>query len=1078
MRIKGRAGRENGRSWLLIKEKDADATAKVDITRARPESVATGRDLDEIAASRDRIWDSKTGEREDVPKETKSAARRVSRAKPSRFSRNGKDWTEKFDRVARSLRKSLEAIETKSAAVSNAPRASAKTHWVRPKLVAQVGFTEWTPEGSLRHSTFKGLREDKPATAIVREEPEPIEEAEVSKSKPPRAKAAKKPAKGAAGDAEVAGVRLSHPDRVLYPDQGVTKRGLALYYEAISDWILPHLEGRPTALVRCPAGVGGSCFYQKHVGAEIPDSVERVKIQEKTKSGDYVVVDSLPSLVSLVQIGILEIHTWNSCADRLEQPDRVVFDLDPDPYVGPEITVDAARAVKKRLEEIGLESFVKTTGGKGLHVVVPLARPGWDTSLAFARGLVEAIAAVEPDASTTTVSKAKRKGKIFLDYLRNSRGATSVAAYSTRARPGATVSVPLDWKELSEKPLRTPWTVATLSERLAYLPARSLGGLHEGAAVAHGRDPREGGSPVRDALERLHHRDPERPPARRRFRIGRAAKWIGIGLLALLVLAIIATFFWDEPLRRRIEARMNARLKGYSVVLPKAHFSLFGLSVTLNDLTVRQQANPEPPVLVIPRLHAGVHWKELLSLHLVADFLFDRPRLHINRPQLEKEVKDETPVKDRGWQQALEAVYPLKINVLRIRDGDVTYIDEDPAKPLRVSHLQLRAENIRNIHSRDREYPSAVHAEGVILDKGRGVADGHANFLSEPLPGFQAAYHIENVPLDPFRPIVARSNLVIENGAVWSNGDLELAPKIQSVHVWDFTVHGVTIDYIHTAATTKKEQEQVRAVERAAKKAANTPDLVLKLDRLTLTDSEIGMINKAKDPGYRVSLKNTHMEVTNLSNHFENGPARLDLTAKFLGSGPTKATATFRPDAKGPDFDIDVAIGETDMTRMNDLLRAYGKFDVVAGKFSFYSEPHVKNRAIDGYVKPLFKDMDVYDKRQDAEKSFFRKIYESLVALLRGFSRTASGARWPRRPKSTAASTAPRRARGRSSAGSSRTRSPTRSCRVSTRSSRSCGSRRSGPRIFSGGAGVGLLRVRPRDGARPVVRLTPSRRPA
>jgi bifunctional non-homologous end joining protein LigD len=286
---------------------------------------------------------------------------------------------------------------------------------------------------------------------------------------------AKRPAAGSGGGrgdevAEVAGVRLTHANRVVYPSQGVTKRDLALFYESIADRILPHLAGRPTSLVRCPEGVDKECFYQKHSGLSVPENIRRVKIREKKKVGDYLVIDTLPALISLVQIGILEIHTWNSVADRLERPDRVVFDLDPAPDVPWTRVVAAARLVRKLLEGVNLESFVKTTGGKGLHVVVPLASGvTWEQGADFTRAVAETLAREDPRGFIAQMSKAARTGKIFVDHFRNTRGATSVAAYSTRAKPEAPVSVPLDWDELSARLTSDHYTVANLPRRLAGL---------------------------------------------------------------------------------------------------------------------------------------------------------------------------------------------------------------------------------------------------------------------------------------------------------------------------------------------------------------------------------------------------------------------------------------------------------------------------------------------------------------------------------------------------------------------------------------------------------------------------------
>jgi bifunctional non-homologous end joining protein LigD len=223
-------------------------------------------------------------------------------------------------------------------------------------------------------------------------------------------------------------------------------------------------------LVHCPEGVTGSCFYQKHVRISAPEALRRVEIREKVKVGEYLVVDDLPGLIGLVQMDILEIHTWNSRYERLERPDRIVFDLDPAEDVAWRRVVDAARLLRAELRARGLESFVKTTGGKGLHVVVPIAPgPGWDECVEFSRSMAQRIAGERPREFVATASKARRVGRIFIDYLRNLRGATAVSAYSTRARPGAPVSTPLRWEELDPRLRSDQYTVGNLRRRLTAL---------------------------------------------------------------------------------------------------------------------------------------------------------------------------------------------------------------------------------------------------------------------------------------------------------------------------------------------------------------------------------------------------------------------------------------------------------------------------------------------------------------------------------------------------------------------------------------------------------------------------------
>ena len=268
----------------------------------------------------------------------------------------------------------------------------------------------------------------------------------------------------------VAGIALTHPDRILYPGQGITKLDLARFYEGISPRILPHVRDRPLSVVRCPRGAGQECFFQKHGHETFPEAVGFVDVKEKEGTSRYLMVDSAAGLVALVQMGVLELHPWGSRADRLEEPDRMFFDIDPAPDVPWERVVEASLLLREFLSRLDLTAFVKTTGGKGLHVVVPLARKhGWDEVKTFSRAVAAAIARAEPKRYIATASKEQRKGRIFIDYLRNARGATAVAAYSTRARPGAPVSTPIAWKELDSGVRSSSFDVRNLEQRLRKL---------------------------------------------------------------------------------------------------------------------------------------------------------------------------------------------------------------------------------------------------------------------------------------------------------------------------------------------------------------------------------------------------------------------------------------------------------------------------------------------------------------------------------------------------------------------------------------------------------------------------------
>ncbi len=337
------------------------------------------------------------------------------------------------------LRQRLRKIQIDKAPLAELPPTAERrgAHWVKPLLVGEVAFTGWTRDGRLRHPVFKGLREDKSPGEITREQP-----AATGAALSPRGNTAAEPD-------EIAGIRLTNPERMLYPEQQVSKRALALYYQTIADWVLPHLENRLLTLVRCPEKYDQECFYQRHANQGLDSSVRRVRVQENGQAQEYIAVDTITGLIALVQAGVLELHTWGSRCDRPDRPDRLTFDLDPDPALPWSAVADAARLLAARLKDLGLGAFLKTTGGKGLHVVVPIARTlDWREAKAFAKALADSVVADEPKKYLAEMSKARRQGKIFIDYLRNGWAATAVAAFSTRARAGAPVSAPLFWHEL------------------------------------------------------------------------------------------------------------------------------------------------------------------------------------------------------------------------------------------------------------------------------------------------------------------------------------------------------------------------------------------------------------------------------------------------------------------------------------------------------------------------------------------------------------------------------------------------------------------------------------------------------
>lgn len=337
-------------------------------------------------------------------------------------------------------------------------------HWLKPTLVAEVRFAQWTDSGGIRHSSFIALREDKVATDIRREQAQ--SDAALDQAPSP-VKSSKRVTGKNKADPGMAGIKLTNPDKVLFPASQQTKQDLAEYYLSIQDWIMPHLIDRPLSLLRCPDGSEQQCFFQKHHNDTTPPQVQQVKIPG---NGSYMMANTIEAVVAMVQMGVLELHTWGSRQQHLLKPDRITIDLDPDPALPWVKVVEGAQLVKFLLEEIGLISFVKTTGGKGLHVVAPI-KPERDFSeiKAFSKTIAEHLATTVPDYFVAVMSKSKRVNKIYLDYLRNGVDATAIAAYSTRARADGAISTPIRWEELSASMHADTFKLGNIMQRMASL---------------------------------------------------------------------------------------------------------------------------------------------------------------------------------------------------------------------------------------------------------------------------------------------------------------------------------------------------------------------------------------------------------------------------------------------------------------------------------------------------------------------------------------------------------------------------------------------------------------------------------
>ena len=469
------------------------------------------------------------------------------------------------------------------------------------------------------------------------------------------------------------------------------------------------------------------------------------------------------------------------------------------------------------------------------------------------------------------------------------------------------------------------------------------------------------------------------PSTKRRHRLW---WWLAGIPLFFLILIVLTLAFIDEPLRRYAERQLNGRIEGYTFQIGSLDFHPIGLSLDLEHLSVAQKEHPDPPIAQVPKWHASVHWRELLSGNLVGDQSIDGPIVHFTRPQAAKEVQDVVDAKKGGWQEALFAIYPVKINEFRINDGEVFYKETSKSKPIHVSGLNFKAQNIRNVRSKPNEYPSPVHLEAVLFDSGRLTLDGQADFFGEPLPGINADLNLQDVDLAQLLPVTSRYHINLTQGVLTADGHAEYAPQTQTIRLKTLSLRDAKLDFVHAsdARARAKEREAKRKVARTAEKAANHPTLLLRIDRGDIENSEFGFVNKGANPPYRVFITGTDIHVENWSNQLSEGTAIVRLRGMFMGSGATQIDGAFRPEVKSPDFDVAIRIWKTKVTSMNNLLRAHGAgLDVASGFFSVFCEIKVKNGAVDGYLKPLFKDVNAYDPAQDKDKGLLKKIFEKTV---------------------------------------------------------------------------------------------------
>lgn len=464
-------------------------------------------------------------------------------------------------------------------------------------------------------------------------------------------------------------------------------------------------------------------------------------------------------------------------------------------------------------------------------------------------------------------------------------------------------------------------------------------------------------------------------PRRRTVWIGALAVFAALALALAFVDALI-----EKPLRAWGEKSMNAQLKGYTVRLDGWDTHVWRFAMELRGLTIVQNAHPEVPVADIGALEFSISWRALLRLRLLGDLTIQQPKLRIDLAQLQEEAKSDVKLEDRGWQKAIQAIYPLKLQEVRIRDGSLLYVSADPeALPLRLTKLEFSAKDLRNVESKKGTLPSPVSVEALLFETGTLRADGMADFLAKPNASFKGRIRIEKVPLDRLGTIARVVQLRMKGGILSAHGSVETSATSQTVHLEDVLLEGWKADYVTSEATKVAEAKQAQAVAKAAEKVDNAPKLLLLIDRFRIAHSEVGFVNQTSSPHYRLFFTGFDLEMDNLSNQASQGKGTLEAHGDFMGSGATRITGGYRPDGSGADFDFKVEMRDTKLASLNDLLQAYAGFDVDRGRFSLYTEIAVKDQRISGYIKPLISDLGVYGNAKDHEKGFLQQGWERIV---------------------------------------------------------------------------------------------------
>ncbi len=446
------------------------------------------------------------------------------------------------------------------------------------------------------------------------------------------------------------------------------------------------------------------------------------------------------------------------------------------------------------------------------------------------------------------------------------------------------------------------------------------------------------------------------------------------GLLLALALPL-ADQLLARPLQAWAERTMNRQLKGYTVRIGRAHPHLWRLGLDLDQVVVAQDTHPVPPVADFGSLRFSLLFGELLRFKVAGNLTLESPALHIDLAQATEEVRSRVSLKERGWQRAVESVFPFKLDRVEVRNGSMLYLSADTAdKPLQLTRISLLALNIRNTATARGTYPSPVSLSAVMFDTGKVRFQGGADFLREPHVAARGDLHLERVPLDRLNPLAQAYQVKTTGGFLSLDGTVESTPEGQTAHLKQVHLEDLRVDYVHSLATVDQEKAHGRQAVKLARRLRNAPTLKLHLDTLRLTNAQLGFQNAAPRPPYRVFLTQVDLRLENLDNQAGHGTSPFQASGMFMGSAPASFSGRFRGGAQPADFQVRLELNDAPLPSLNDMLMAHGGVDVAQGSLSVFTELTVKDGRVEGYVKPLIRNLRIYDKAKDGRKGFGTRV--------------------------------------------------------------------------------------------------------